>query len=211
MDRRRFYDELTKNLTYQVKPSEIQVIIDYYDEMILDMMESGLSEEAAIQQLGDPAMLARQAINEKFEETQPENPLPAVQPYVKPHHPFHIFWVVLLVLSFPLWGSMGLAGFCIVASVYLIVLCIPLTSGIIGVSLVLAGAAASVLSIFTLQDGFINFLGQLGVGMMMIGLGLFSSLATYYFAIYFGKFHRGLFRLVARFVSRGRGGIPLEN
>ena len=44
MDRITFIKSLAAELAYKTKPSEIHHLIDYYDEMIQDLMEEGLSE-----------------------------------------------------------------------------------------------------------------------------------------------------------------------
>ncbi|MDT2680346.1 HAAS signaling domain-containing protein [Enterococcus gallinarum] len=52
MDRITFIKSLAAELAYKTKPSEIHHLIDYYDEMIQDLMEEGLSEVEAVARLG---------------------------------------------------------------------------------------------------------------------------------------------------------------
>ena len=41
MNRVEFIKELSNHLAYEVRPSEVHRLIEYYDEMILDLMEDG--------------------------------------------------------------------------------------------------------------------------------------------------------------------------
>lgn len=43
MERVDFIKELAAELSYKTKPREIHQLIDYYDEMIEDLIEEGLS------------------------------------------------------------------------------------------------------------------------------------------------------------------------
>lgn len=61
MNRVEFIKELSNHLAYEVRPSEVHRLIEYYDEMILDLMEDGYSERAAVKKLGDPKQLAYEA------------------------------------------------------------------------------------------------------------------------------------------------------
>ncbi|WP_227655713.1 HAAS signaling domain-containing protein [Enterococcus avium] len=59
---------MSNHLAYEVRPSEVHRLIEYYDEMILDLMEDGYSERAAVKKLGDPKQLAyeRPVFQQKF-------------------------------------------------------------------------------------------------------------------------------------------------
>ena len=60
MNRVEFIKELSNHLAYEVRPSEVHRLIEYYDEMILDLMEDGYSERAAVKKLGDPISIMGQ-------------------------------------------------------------------------------------------------------------------------------------------------------
>ena len=49
-----FIKELSNELSYIMKPNEVKELVDYYDEMILDLMEDGLSEEEAVSRVDSP-------------------------------------------------------------------------------------------------------------------------------------------------------------
>lgn len=52
-----------------LKPSERKKNISYYEEIIADMTENGLSEEAAVEKIGSPKQIAQEII----ENTSPDN------------------------------------------------------------------------------------------------------------------------------------------
>lgn len=68
MSKKIFLKTLKRELR-ALNSSELQKNISYYDEIIADMMESGLSEEAAIEKIGAPQKIAREIL----ENTSPEN------------------------------------------------------------------------------------------------------------------------------------------
>ena len=88
MNRVEFIKELSNHLAYEVRPSEVHRLIEYYDEMILDLMEDGYSERAAVKKLGDPKQLAYEAAGIPTEVHVPRK--------------FNWLWITLLVLGFPL-------------------------------------------------------------------------------------------------------------
>lgn len=68
MNKNTFIKELKRRLK-SLKSSELQKNISYYEELISDMIENGLSEEEAIRRIGSPEHAAREIL----ENTAPEN------------------------------------------------------------------------------------------------------------------------------------------
>lgn len=68
MNKDTFLKTLKKQLK-SLKKEELQKNIGYYEEMIADMVENGLTEEAAIQKIGTPEAIAQEIL----ENTSPEN------------------------------------------------------------------------------------------------------------------------------------------
>lgn len=61
MNKKNFLGSLKKNLR-KLKMSEIQKHLKYYDELLSDMMESGLSEVDAIAKVGTPEKIAEELL-----------------------------------------------------------------------------------------------------------------------------------------------------
>lgn len=63
MNKEVFLHQLRVRLT-QLPPQEAQKQLDYYAELIDDMMEDGVSEEAAVASFGDVNLLAQQILQD---------------------------------------------------------------------------------------------------------------------------------------------------
>ena len=105
MNKTEFIDELY-HLLNPLSKSERQQHLDYYEEMIADRMEDGLTEEEAVAALGRPADIAAQILGE-------------VPP--KPARRFPIWAIVLIVLGSPLWLSLFLAVAAVLVAVIAVV------------------------------------------------------------------------------------------
>lgn len=68
MNKRTFLKTLAKELR-PLNSSELQKNINYYEEIIADMTENGLSEEDAVKKIGSPKQIAQEIL----ENTPPEN------------------------------------------------------------------------------------------------------------------------------------------
>ena len=65
MVRKKFDKRLIKSLK-GLSRQERQEVIDYYNEMIDDSIESGKTEEQAIEELGSPEDLAKKILSENY-------------------------------------------------------------------------------------------------------------------------------------------------
>ncbi|WP_225743185.1 DUF1700 domain-containing protein [Marinilactibacillus sp. Marseille-P9653] len=166
MNRIEFIKTLSSQLSYIMRPEEVRELVDYYDEMILDLMEEGMTEEKAVSQLDTP---------EQIIDSVKGTPLEWNLPISKKFSPY---LVILLILGFPLWGSLGLAGILLVFSLYVVIWCIPVITGALAFAGVAGGLASTILSPLALMDGFHIGLTQLGIGLMLFGAGLLITLIT---------------------------------
>lgn len=105
MNKTEFIDELYHLLNSLSKAERLQHL-DYYEEMIADQMEDGLTEEEAVAALGSPADIAAQILGE-------------IPP--KPSRRFPIWAIVLIVLGSPLWLSLFLAVAAVLVAVIAVV------------------------------------------------------------------------------------------
>lgn len=191
MERVQFIKELSNELAYLVKPSELHRLIDYYDEMILDLMEDGYSEHEAVAKLGSPKALAQEAAGIPEFEVKVSRKRGA--------------WIGLaLILGFPLWGSLAFAGLMLLLSVYIVVWCIPFTTAIFGGVSVLAGLASAILSPLLMQDALFMGVTQLGLGMFFFGIGILSLIVTYRMSDFFLRGSRQVTMSLKRFFLRSK-------
>ena len=99
MRKQEFLNQLAAALAGMDREERYRTI-SYYDELIDDRMEDGQDEEQAVAGLGDPGQVARELLVEE-------------EPAVPKATGRKVWVIVLLVLGFPLWGSLLLAGVCL--------------------------------------------------------------------------------------------------
>ena len=136
-------------------PEEVEERIRFYEEMIDDRMEDGLTEEEAVASLGSlEEVIAKMA---------------AEMPPLKTKKAMRLRWweILLLVLGFPLWLPLLAAGFAVALSLYICIwaaiLC--LWAGFVTIAVccffgILAGIA------------YIIFINRLA-GIALLGAGIF--------------------------------------
>lgn len=91
--------------------SEIEERINFYNEMIEDHMEDGLSEAEAVSAAGSVEEIVSQAIA--------ETPLTKIeQETVKPARRLAVWEVILIILGSPIWLSLLVAAFAVLISLY---------------------------------------------------------------------------------------------
>ncbi len=150
-----FIKALAAELSEKVRPSEIHQLINYYDEMIEDLMEEGYTEEEAVARLGSP-----KRTDPTVTETEGRRDSPPLS------SPCSWFWCWASH-----WGSLLLSAALLILSFLIIIWCVPFTTGMIGVTTFIGGIASVVKSH---ADGgwFLSLLSQLGMGIFLFGLGL---------------------------------------
>lgn len=168
MNKTGFLDELYRLLGTLPK-AERQQHIDYYEEMIDDRMEDGLSEEEAVAALGSAADIATQILGE-------------IPP--KPARKIRVWAVVLIVLGSPIWLmlllSIATVVLCIVASIVTVYLLIwaCIATLYCGVLALLAGAFAGIAGGVHYLIGGITAPGILFLGGALVCIG--SSIVLFF-------------------------------
>ena len=105
MDKFEFITELRAKL-WALPDEDKQRSVDYYSEMIDDRMEDGLSEEEAVAAIGDLDEIAQQILSET-----PHFPAAVKKEEEQKKQKRKVSWweMLLLVLGFPVWGSLLIA------------------------------------------------------------------------------------------------------
>lgn len=144
--------------------AEIDKSLGYYDEIISDRMEDGMSEEEAVAALGDVEEIAQNILH--------ATPLPTlvkarVDNHCDKNNSNKILWVLILILTFPIWiSALGVA--------------FGLFVGLIGtifgllvalIAILFSIAAAAVAIVIGAIAAFLT--GNVGAGMCYLGGGLF--------------------------------------
>lgn len=157
-------------------------MLAYYAEMIDDRMEEGMSEQEAVQDLGDAGMLAKQILS-----AQPSKEK-------KLSNPMKVLIIVLIVLGSPLWACLLLAlfalictGILLILTGYIMIWLIPVLSAAIMVASLILCIISLIGSPFLMVSSFMTGLLQLGVGLIAAGLSILLGLFTIYASRYFIK------------------------
>lgn len=112
MTKQQFISKLKSKLRGLSK-KDVEERLSFYGEMIDDRIESGLSEEDAIAEIGSADMVASQIIEEMSSQNVPEGQ--------KTNKRISALQIVLLVLGSPLWISLLLTAFFVILTVYLVI------------------------------------------------------------------------------------------
>ncbi|EKF35545.1 MULTISPECIES: DUF1700 domain-containing protein [Bacillus] len=168
MNKKEFLSSLEKHL-HRLGEKESERFIEYYDEMIEDYQEDGYSEQEAVHQVGQPAIIAEGIMKEQGMKTV------EVPTFGEKATRFSI-----LILGFPLWGSILAAVILLILSVYMVIWCIPLVTGALTLSGLLGGCWSIIGTPFIYQDGLHVAVTQFGLGILLLGVGLLCGIATVY-------------------------------
>lgn len=178
--------------------AEQQRSLTYYEELIEDYREDGMTEEEAIARLGDPEeitkeILAEAAAQEAAEETanpqqetgptyytdpQPDQPYNPAPHQATPRRGMGTGTVLLLVLGFPLWFPLLLTGLALLLVFYILLFIPIIIFGALAVGLGLGGVAGLVLSPFSLMEALPMGVFQIGGCIFVIGIAILCTFAT---------------------------------
>lgn len=160
---------LLKNRLSGLPREDIEERLAFYREMIDDRMEEGLSEEAAVSQIGNVEEISSQIIA--------ETPLPKlVKENIKPKKRLKVWEIVLLAVGSPLWLSLPIAAFAVALSLYAV-----LWAAVISLWAVFASLGGCALGCVTAGVAFACS-GDVSQGVVMIGAGLIcAGLSVYLF------------------------------
>ena len=190
MTKQLFLNELSAAL-HGLSREERYRTLSYYDELIDDRVEDGQSEEEAVESLGSPEQIAREILGE-------EEPAPSTSKGRK------VWLIVLLVLGFPLWGSLLLCVYiCLFLPVFLlgVLALVCLASALIGV----VGTPFLIMDVGLLTGGLPAGLFQLGLSVALLGLAVLSALGFYFTGKATVKAGRALWRGIRHsFSKKGR-------
>lgn len=166
MNKAEFLNELAFYLQ-KMNASEKNKFLTYYDEMISDYVENGMTEEVAVNKIGVPKKIAEELLGD-YDSVKLNLPSTGSR------------WlnIILTIIGFPLWGSVLLAFILMVFSVYLIFWCVPLSTGAGCVGFFATSIIGIVGSPFVMIKSFPVGVIQLGAGIASIGISLLLGFAT---------------------------------
>ena len=162
MKKQEFLNELRKQLAGLPK-DDLDNRINFYEEMINDRMDEGLSEEEAVADIG--------TVDDIVKQIASETPmLRLVAEKAKPKRTLRAWEIVLIVLGFPLWLPLLIVGLVLLFVGCLLFWILVIVTYVVEVALV----GSSVLGFVTfmaylLDAGVVNFV-PLGYAIIALGL-----------------------------------------
>ena len=176
MTKIEFLSALRKKLSGLPK-EDVEKSVEYYSEMLDDRMEDGLSEEAAVRDLG--------SVEEVAESILADMPLgKLVKTRVASERARSAGEIVLIVLGSPIWASLLLAVAAVLISLYLVVWTVVLVAYVVFGSVAVGSLAGLLGTVFALTHGnSATAVFLLGAALLCAGL----SILLFHGSNYFGK------------------------
>lgn len=167
MDKKEFLDQLRTSLT-GLPQGDIDERVSFYEEMIDDRIEEGMSEEDAVRQIG--------TVDEVVSQIIAEMPLSKlVKEKVRPKRRLLAWEIVLLVLGSPIWLSLVIAAVAVLLSLFVTVWAVIGSLWAVVGSLVVGGFSGVLsLIVFTIQGYIWTGFCFLGAGLILLGLSIFA-------------------------------------
>ena len=167
MNKKEFLRALEDRL-YGLPKEDVFERLDFYSEMIDDIIEEGNTEEEAVAKVGD--------VDKIMEDILSEYPISKlVKQKIKPKRELEVWETALIVVTFPLWFTLIVATFSIAISLYASVwaVIISIWAGFVGIC---AGAATSVVSCiaFACLGHGASAIATLGASLVLSGLAIFA-------------------------------------
>ena len=178
MNKVKFLKILNKKLA-RLPEDERKGRLEFYEEIINDKIDEGLSEQEAIAEIGNTDDIVKDILEESKHE-----------PYIKLKGKYSTTQIVLIILGFPLWFSLILAGFAVALSLYIVMWALVL----VAFALLLSFAIGSLVS-------FIIFIVKIFFGeFSLMYLGAFLACAGLAILTFYGSV--ALFKLAMKLTSR---------
>jgi|SRR5690554_1699153 len=164
MNKEKFYENIRKKLN-GFKKEEVDGIIEYYDELVNDKIESGLSEEEVISSFGD--------IDDMINEIKAN--LVMERSEKREANVLKNFLIILGVISSPILLPLAIV-FSLVFFIILLVIVILLFSfSVSAIAVLLSVVLASIELIFTSRE--------IGLTLILLGSGLIASSLLWFITI----------------------------
>ena len=166
MNKQEFLEKLKSRLG-GLPEQDIEERTAFYSEMIDDYIEDGLSQEEAVDSVGDIDDIVAQIVT--------DTPLTKlVKQKIKPDRKLKIWEIVLIALGFPIWFSLIVALFAVVISVYVSVWAVIISLWSTFAAFAVTGVAGIGAAIIFICRGFIaSGLFVFGGAMVCAGLAIF--------------------------------------
>ena len=167
MTKQEFLATLSRRLI-GLPPADLEERLSFYDEMINDYMEEGLSEEEAVSANGSVEKIAEAIVAETpFYKLAKEK--------IKSKRKLSGWEIALIAIGSPIWVSLLVAAIAVLASLVASLWAVIVSFWAVFGAFVSGGIGAVVAGVMSLFGGE-GFLGlvALGAGILLVGLSIFA-------------------------------------
>lgn len=166
MDKQEFLTQL-QNKLYGLPDQDVNRSIEFYSEMIDDRIEEGLSEQAAVAEIG--------CVDEITSQIIADIPITKLlKAKIKTKKRLNVWEIVLLVLGSPIWLSLLIAALVIIISLYASLWSILISLWAVFASLIgcaIGGFASGIC--FSSFGNWVAGIAMIGAGICCVGLSIF--------------------------------------
>ena len=160
---------LLERALMQLSEEERRKNLEYYSELLDDMMEEGMTEAEATAKLGSPNQIAQSILQE-----MPLGKL--VSTRMKPKSGWTPLAIVLAVVGSPVWVPLLLAGVAVMLAVFVSIWALGFAAVAVVLALAVAVVAAPIIAIRTAVLTLPLGLMLLGAGLVLLGLCVMGGL-----------------------------------
>ena len=173
MKKKEFLKKLKKGLA-PMGGYERQRVLDYYDEMISDRIETGKTEEEAVAELGSPEYVIEKTLIEAGIDPSQKQAF-----FKEPDGKIKTVWLVVLIAGAPLWFGLACGLFGLAVGLFCAV--IGIAAGVISACLgmVFGGFGMFVYGFYELFQSVGSGLMCISGGLVAFSLGAFLSLGIW--------------------------------
>ena len=166
MNKQEFLEQLRKGLS-GLPQNDIDERLAFYDEMIDDRTEEGLSQEEAVTAIG--------SIDEIVAQTVADTPLTKIaKERMKTKREFRPWEIILIVVGSPVWLSLGIAAVAIILSLYITLWSLIVALWAVFAAFVCAALSGVAVGIFlACTDAVLKGIAIIGTGLVFAGLSVF--------------------------------------
>jgi len=176
MTKQEFLNELSNALS-GLPQDDRKEQLAFYNEMIDDRMEEGVSETEAVEEIGSvDDIISQIAADISFQKLVKEK--------ITPKHTLKIWEILLIILGFPLWFPLLLSVGAVLLSLYIFIWSLIVSLWAVEVSLWGCAIGGVITSILYMVKGYAL------LGIAMLGIGLFCtgfSILVFFGCIYVSK------------------------
>ena len=197
MNREQFLREIGGRLK-GLPREDLERSLEYYNEMIADHIEDGLSEEEAVAAMG--------SIDDVVSQILSEIPLKKiVKEKTRPKRKMKAWEIVLLILGFPIWGSLLIVMFAVIFAVYVSLWAVVIALWAVDLALAVSGLALTAGGIFAFAaGGRSEGLVIAGAGFVLSGIAVLFFFACKYASVGMAKLGKAIVLWIKRmFIGKG--------